>query len=482
MIAEQTDAKEVFRFFKEICNIPHGSGNTAQISDYLVAFAKERHLFYQQDAMGNVIIIKEASKGSESRQPLMIQGHMDMVTVQKPDCSIDMKKEGLRLKEKDGFLYAEGTSLGGDDGIAVAIGLALLNDEQLQHPRLELVVTVDEEVGMEGAHEIDLSVCTANRMLNLDHDEEDTFLCGCAGGAKVSLTLPLQMMQPMGNQECYTIKLGGLQGGHSGTEIDKGHGNANCLLGRVLFAINQQVTISLVAISGGVADNAIPRETSASFVVNDSNWKGSIEAICKKLEEELQQEWKVKEPRLQLSAAKITGQKSFATTEDTDKAICLLCSVPNGVQQMSAEIENMVETSLNLGIISLYEGNLTMEFAVRSSVESAKKELVNRLKAVARLSGAFCKITGEYPGWEYKEDSQLRRQLSEVYEKEYGQKPQIKTIHAGLECGVLIQKKPNLDCVAAGPEVLAIHTTEERLNIMSTVRFYHFVRTFIEEY
>jgi dipeptidase D len=468
---------KVFQYFEEICQIPHGSGNVEQISDYLVGFARERNLFVLQDALKNVIIIKEATPGYENEPPVILQGHMDMVAVKKPDCDIDMKKEGLRLAIDGDKVYAEGTSLGGDDGIAVAYALALLDSADLKHPRLEVVITVDEEVGMDGAREIDLSMLKGNRLVNLDSEEEGIFLTGCAGGARVYCQFPLEKQQARGR--LCEIFVGGLLGGHSGGEIDKERGNSNCLFGRVLWRLAQDIPVQLVSVEGGLADNAIPRETKAVLLLPE-DWKDqgeTLNEVMGHLAKEIKEELEVRDPGVCVTwkLGETVEQAEAASAENTRRAGDFLNSLPNGVQSMSADMPGLVETSLNLGILSMEDGVLTAEFSVRSSVESAKEALIHRLFAITELAGGVSVVTGEYPGWKYRADSPLRDKMIRVYREMYGQEPRVEAIHAGLECGLLGSKIADLDCVSIGPDMQDIHTTEETLSIASTRRVWEYL-------
>ena len=467
----------VFRFFEEICNIPHGSGNIDKISDYLVDFAKDRNLEYYQDEIKNVIIMKEATAGYENKEPIMLQGHMDMVAVKKPESLIDMTTEGLRLKVDGDIVYAEDTSLGGDDGIAVAYELALLDADNLSHPRLECVFTVDEEVGLNGAAAIDLSVCKAKRMLNLDSEEEGIFLTGCAGGMRVDCTLPLKREQIDG--ALCEVHIGGLIGGHSGAEIHKGRANSNTLMGRFLVHAGKKADMNIVSMEGGLADNAIPRETKMDVVVSD------VEALTAQVEafdKILKNEYATKDPGIFAKVCvKEVGTFDAVCKEDSEKAGKLIFLLPGGVQAMSGDVEGLVETSLNMGQLSMKKEQINLGFSVRSSVESAKYMLVEKLYALTESFGGSCKSTGDYPGWAYRVDSPLRDSMAKIYLRMFGKAPKIEAIHAGLECGFFLGKIPELDCVSIGPEMKDIHTTEETMSISSVKRTWEFILKVLEE-
>ncbi len=472
-ILEGTEPVPVFRFFEEICRIPHGSGNEAMLSDYLKEFAMQRGLHCIQDEWKNIIIVKEAAPGCEEEETMILQGHMDMVAVKEPDCDIDLTKDPLRLQVNGDLISAEGTSLGGDDGIAVACILALLDAKDIPHPRLEAVITTGEEVGMDGAVGIDLSMLKGRRMLNLDNEEEGVLLTGCAGGMRADCKLPVTWEKRSGSvlEVCVT----GLQGGHSGAEIIKEGGNANCLMGRVLDALAEKTDASLISLEGGLADNAIPRQTDARIIISGEDRMKGL-AIIEEMEAAFRQELAVKDPDVKI-VVKEEGEQTADSLrkESMGRAVSYLMAMPNGIQAMSADVEGLVETSLNLGVMRLSREHLQLTYAVRSSLESGKKAVRRKLQAVSGLAGAKMEIRGEYPGWAYRQDSPLRDKMIRVYERMYGEKPRVEAIHAGLECGLFSAKLPELDCVSYGPDMKGIHTTEEVLSISSVKRVWEYL-------
>ncbi len=473
---EQLEPKTVFSYFEKICSIPHGSGNVQGISNYLVEFAKERNLEYIQDEVYNVIIKKEASKGYENKEPVILQGHMDMVAVKKPDCDKNLLTDPLDVRTDGDFVYAEGTSLGGDDGIAVAYALALLDSKDIPHPPLEVIITVEEEVGMEGALAIDLSSLKGKRMLNIDSEKEGELTVSCAGGVRVNGLLPVQWEEIPGEFHGMEITLTGLMGGHSGVEIHKNRGNANILMGRVLKGLSEKVHIVLTALEGGTKDNAIPREAKAAVFFPQEESE-SCEKILKEIEKKQKEEHEETDKDLCLIFKKIKkqpGQKALTGTS-MEKIIKLLCTVPNGVQSMSGKLEGLVETSLNLGIMLLKEEEFSTAFSLRSSVVSQKDALRDKVTDILSSVGGTYSLSGDYPAWEYKEESPLRDTFVKVYEDMYGKKPTVLSIHAGLECGILAGKIKDLDSVSFGPDMEDIHTTEERLSISSTKRVWEFL-------
>ncbi len=478
-VLENLQPQKVFYYFEEICGIPHGSGNVEAISNYLKHFAEERNLEVIQDDVKNIIIIKEASEGYELESPVILQGHMDMVAVHKPELSIDMTKEPLKLQVDGDNVYAEGTSLGGDDGIAVAYALAILDDTTLKHPRLEVVITVDEETGMDGARAIDLSMLKGSRLLNLDSEEEGIFLTSCAGGARVDCIIEPEFNTM--NGVFYHLTIGGLAGGHSGAEIDKERGNSNKLAGRFLWHLFlEEVETGLIDIQGGLADNAIPRETMVDLLVENSS-VDEFERLVKVFETEVKSELATKDPNFKIIIEKgdeITKQVVLGNEFGVTAAF--LNSLPNGICAMSADMPGLVETSLNLGILRLEDEKIQASFSVRSSVESSKNALIEKLMSVVVLAGGEAQVRGDYPGWAYRVNSPLRDKMLVLYQEMYGEKPKVEAIHAGLECGLLAGKIKDLDCVSFGPNMKNIHTTEETLSISSTERVWKYLIALLE--
>ncbi|MCI6920430.1 MAG: aminoacyl-histidine dipeptidase [Lachnospiraceae bacterium] len=477
-ILENLEPQNVFYYFEEICKIPHGSGHTRQISDYLKAFAGEHGLYCRQDELNNIIMIKEASKGYEDHASVLLQGHMDMVAVKDADCTLDMTKDGLQLEILGDRLSAKGTSLGGDDGIAVAFGLALLAGEEYRHPKIELILTVDEEVGMEGAAGLTVDDLTAKRMINLDQEEEKMFIVGCAGGARIDIRKKTETEQV--NGMLCKLKISGLQGGHSGQEINKERGNAICLMGRLLAALQEKTPIYLKEVNGGTADNAIPNEVCAEIVVTE--WTEDIAAFMEEKFCGLKAEFAGKEDGLkcELQVGAEDALIEVCNRKDSEQWIHLLNVIPHGVIANSVKMKGLVETSLNPGILNVSAVEGMVSTSVRSSNAAAKEALINQLKSLAALCDATVGIRGDYPGWDYDPDSPLREKMVTIYEEMYGVKPQIEAIHAGLECGIFQSKIPGLDCVSIGPDMQDIHTTRETLSIPSVQRVWKFLLKVLE--
>ena len=461
------EPNKVFEFFEDICAIPHGSGNTKAISDYCVKFAKERNLTVYQDSLNNVIIKKPASEGYEKAEPVVLQGHLDMVCEKDSNVEFDFFTDSIQLKVDGDFISANGTTLGGDDGVAVAIALAILDDDSINHPPLEVVFTTDEETGMYGAAGLDTSLISAKRFINIDSEDEGVFTVGCAGGARVDIKLPINI--EYADMAAYEVTVSGLIGGHSGTEINKGRLNANKILGEFLSGLSDNVLIS--KISGGSKDNAIP--VSAHCVVAFS---GNIAEKAKNFEK---QNRIATDNNLTVSVSKCISN-IFCDLESSRKIIKLLCDLPYGVQSFSKDIDGLVETSLNLGIVKSDEKEFSASLSVRSSKSLEKAELINKLTAIGESYGANVSVRGDYPAWEYRSNSPLREKMVSVFKEIYGKEPRIEIIHAGLECGLFGEKIKNIDAVSIGPDLFDIHTPRERLSISSLVRTYKYICSVLE--
>lgn len=468
---EHLKPERVFYYFEKMCEIPHGSGNTKQISDFCVNFAKEQGLEYYQDADNNVIIVKEASAGYEAAEPVILQGHLDMVCEKTADCPKDMEKEGLDVYVDGDFVRAKDTTLGGDNGIAVAMAMAILKDKTLSHPRVEAVFTVDEEIGLLGAGSIDVSPLKGKTMINIDSEDEGIFTVSCAGGNSTICRLPINTKEYEG--VVYTLEITGCKGGHSGVEIDKGRCNPNVLMGRLLQDIQRGASLQIVSVDGGLKDNAIPVQSKAVIVCDQ-------EIVLKASVEQMQvvfaNEYAGTDPDIQITFTREENAKVKVMDEvSTQKVICLLSCMPNGVQKMSMDIAGLVQTSLNIGIVETHEDYFRMSFCVRSSVDSEREMLNRRIGTMITQLGGTMEIEGAYPGWEYKKDSRLRDLMVDVFKDQYGKEPTVEAIHAGLECGMFAGKIPGLDCVSIGPNLDQIHTVRENMSISSVQRVYEFV-------
>lgn len=464
------EPQAVFACFEKLCSIPHGSRNTKAISDYLVSFAAEHGIRCIQDKLNNILLFGEGTCGMENHPPVVLQGHMDMVCEKDPDCKLDMAVDGLDLAHDDTCVFARGTTLGGDDGIAVAFAMALLTDKSIPHPPLEIIITVDEEIGMLGAAAMDLSEVKGRTMINLDSEDEGIFTVSCAGGATATISLPAPRRAVYG--PCIRLSVDGLRGGHSGAEIHKNRANANKVMGEFLSRIQTLMPLCLTSFSGGSKDNAIPRACQATAVAMGLHLE-RINETAAALQAEIREKYDEPDVLVQAFDVDALGGNGLST-EDTAKVIALLNSVPNGVQAYSANMPGLVQTSLNLGIAKLGE-QFTATFSVRSSVNQEKQELLSKLRSLAEFHGGSYSQMGEYPAWEYRKDSPLREAMVAAYRKLFDKEPKVLAIHAGLECGLLGQKLPGLDCVSIGPQMHDIHTSREKLEIASTKRTWEFL-------
>ncbi len=460
--------REVFRYFEELSAIPRGSGDREKISDYCLAFAREHGLKAERDSAFNIIIYKDGTVGYETAEPVILQGHLDMVCQKEENCPIDFEKDGLDLYRDGDFIRAKGTTLGGDNGIAVAMMLAILASNTVSHPPLEAVFTTDEEVGMLGAMELDMTKLKGRKMINMDSEEEDVLTVSCAGGSEISVEIPLYREEKNGTAVRVSVK--GLKGGHSGVEIDKGRVNANGLLARILQHTKNMMPFSMLGIDGGDKSNAIPRSATATLVVEDAD--AFLQEVCS-YGAIVKQEIAAREPEFLLETEvlpEVSGKTILP--ELTDKLLYLLLCAPNGIMEMSVEIPNLVETSLNLGVLKTEAETTTLCFALRSNKQSALNALEEKLLAFASCVECKTNLYGQYPPWEFKRDSAMQSLYRKAYQKRFGKEPKVEAIHAGLECGVFSAALSGMDCISVGPNLYDVHTTDERMSISSVERIY----------
>lgn len=467
---------KVLSFFEELTKIPHGSGNEKEISDYLVNFAKERNLEVIQDDDLNVIIKKPAAKGYENGSPVIIQGHMDMVCEKNKDVKHDFDKDPLKLRIDGDYVYASGTTLGADNGIAIAYGLALLDSHDLKHPAIELLITTGEETGMYGAIALDPKHLKGKILLNIDAEEEGVFLVSCAGGVTNYVNLKTEWKKT--NGEALSLEIKGLKGGHSGMEIIKQRGNANKLMGRLLNDIGKNVDFYICHISGGAKNNAIPRESEAIITVKAEDIK-KVEEASSKLLKIFKNELKVQDPDINIVVEKAKADKQL-TRDITKKITSYLVIAPNGIQTMSEDIKGLVESSLNLGVIVFDENNISFISAIRSSVKTLKGEIMDRIDLLANLIEAEVINNSNYPEWQYDPDSKIRNLCVDTYKEVTGDEPKVDAIHAGLECGLLKEKMPDVDMISFGPNLYDVHTPFEHMSISSVMKVWKFLKKLLE--
>ncbi|MDD6484243.1 MAG: aminoacyl-histidine dipeptidase [Clostridiales bacterium] len=455
--------QKVFEFFEEISRIPRGSGNTDKISEYCVEFAKKRGLWVKRDEFNNVIIKKPASKGYEDAPAVVLQGHLDMVCIAEGD--FDFENKPIPLVTDGEWVWAEKTTLGGDDGVAIAMGLAILDSDRAEHPKLEVLFTSDEETGMDGAAGLDASVLEGNKIINIDSEDEGIITVGCAGGIRVFGTLKLKRESL--DEEGVRINISGLLGGHSGVEINAGRINALKAMAELL----SEIKVQIADIQGGARDNAIPALATAIVYAEDTE---AVFAAAKKLEAKLREEYAETDGNICIECL---GEKIgyVYSREDTDRIISILKEAPDGVQSMSKSIEGLVQTSSNLGVAKVENDSLNMVFLIRSSVNREKDELCEKIAGIIENNGGITELSGGYGAWEYRENSPLRDTAVRVFSDMYGYAPRLETIHAGLECGILAGKIEDMDCISIGPDLKDIHTPKERMNVKSVERVYNYV-------
>ena len=471
--------EKVFAFFEKICSIPHGSGNCAALSAFIADFAKQRRLDFAVDAEQNVLIRKPASPGYEKYETLILQGHLDMVCEKDPELEFDFAKDAIQPYIDGDDIKARGTSLGGDNGIAIAMMLAILDDDTLHHPQLEMLMTVDEETSMDGAFGFDCAQLRGHRLINLDSEYEGVLMCSCAGGVDVVCNLPVLREEKEGCR--LTLTVAHLRGGHSGVEIDKGRANANILMGRLLFRLQNELPLGIAEYCGGSRVNAIASHAEAEILIEKSRLTEYEEHI-KQMEAIFRKEYHASDPDISVNL-KLSESGCFSVLDEASAArmISLLLILPDGMQEMSAEMPGLVQTSCNLGAASLQESAFTFTSSIRSCMETKKMMLAEKIMRIVVLTGGSAALEGDYPGWSYQPDSRLKETLINAYQKVCGIKASAEAVHAGMECGIFAAGIPNLDCVSIGPTMGDVHTPQEHLSISSVQRTWKVLLTALED-
>ncbi len=478
-VLNQVKPEKVFYFFEKLCQIPHGTFDTKRISDYCVEFAKERGLEVQQDEVNNVIIKKPGTTGYENSEPVILQGHLDMVCEKIPDSDHDFKNDGLDLYVENGYVKARGTTLGGDDGIAVSMAMAVLDSDNIPHPPIEAVFTVDEETGMLGAEAVDLSGLKGRKLLNIDSEEEGVLTCGCAGGILFETKIPVEREMKEGTR--IRLKVHGLLGGHSGNEIHRQRGNAHKMLGRLLYRVQKETDFNLISITGGSKDNVIASESEAVILAQRQTADRILE-MAEEIKGIWLKEFMGEEPTLDVTVTvEGIGQGEAMKRSDTEKVIAYLMLCPNGLQEYNRKLTGLVETSLNLGVVETFRDTVRTVFHIRSSVESRKQQLREQLEQCGSMVGGRTKTINEYPAWQFDPESQLLKIMMEIYEKMFEKEPIVSAVHAGVECGLFLGKRPDLDCVSFGPNIRNVHSFNEKLDIASTERTWAFLKEILKE-
>lgn len=470
-VLSNLEPKKVWENFEAFCAVPHGTYDMDKISAFCYNWAVEKGLEAYQDEAKNVIIKKPGTAGYENSEPVIIQGHMDMVCEKVPGSSHDFKKDGLTLYVEDGYVRAKDTSLGGDNGIAIAMCMALLESDDIPHPPLEILFTVDEEEGMGGAIAVDMAPFKGMKLINMDSEDEGLFTVGCAGGINYATHIPVSRETVSGTK--LTIRLSGLKGGHSGHVIQQERGNANKMHGRLLNKIQKVTDLSIVAINGGSKMNVINPESIAEIVVADA-------AKAKEVIAEMEKTWVDEFLGIEPDFFVEVKEEADVTVEafdkeSTSKVISYIMLALHGVQEYSRVLANTVETSLNLGVLETTENELVAKYQIRSSVETMKWEIAERLNTLGKLVGGEEEVIAHYPAWKYAPVSPLRDVMCETFEELFNKKPEVYVMHAGLECGFFSEKKPGLDIVSCGPDMWGIHSFNEKLDIASTARTWDFL-------
>lgn len=480
-ILKDLEPKRVFYYFEEITRIPRGSGNEKKISDYLVAFGKKNNLEVIQDKALNVIIKKPGTIGYEKAPTVILQGHMDMVCEKNQDTSHDFEKDPIPIVVDGDFIKTKGTTLGADNGIAIAYILALLEQKDISHPPLEAVLTTDEEVGMKGAIALDGTLLKGRILINIDTEKEGEILASCAGGVRAMAKIPLKKEEMPNTNHLYHLFLRGLKGGHSGGEIHLGRGNANLLMGRILYYISQEVPYDLISIKGGSKDNAIPRESDAWISISTKD-EEKLKKSIEKWPQILEQEYGLIDPSVQIHIQKSSKENKYILSEDTkEKILTALLTIPNGVQTMSVQMPGLVQSSLNLGIVSMEEENIIFISALRSSVKTLKTHMENQITLLFSQLGGSVDFYSDYPAWEYQAHSPIREIFQKVYKEMYHKEPQVRAIHAGLECGIFAEKLEGVDLISFGPNMWDVHTPDEHVSISSVERMWHYLLAVLRE-
>jgi len=468
------EPKAVFRNFELITQIPRESGNEKQISDFLVQFAKNNSLDVIQDETLNVIINKKATPGYENGKRVILQGHMDMVAVKEDGLVFDFEKDPIPLVVEGDMIKTKGTTLGADNGVAVAMMMAVLESNNLEHPPITALFTVSEETGMDGVVNLNPENVSGDILINLDSEEEGIFLTSCAGGVNNIVTLPVKSENASKESSFYEITIGGLLGGHSGAEINKNRANAINLLGRLLQTLDEKLEIEISSVQGGSKMNAIALKAKAIISIKN-NEQNKLQEIIDETKEIFKNEFSSADPNVFI-ALKATNNNYKVLSKDTkENLISILRLIPFGVQTMSNDINGLVESSNNIGVLETKDNAIIFSNAIRSSVKSLKDEISKRIEIICKSTGASMELIADYPEWQYKKDSPLRDLMLTTYKEMYGKEAKVEAIHAGLECGFLKEKVGDIDMISMGPNMYDVHTTSEHLNIPSTERVFDFL-------
>lgn len=471
--------KEVFFYFSKLASIPHGSGNTEQIADYCLRFAENHNLKSYKDDAGNVMIFADGTKGYENSEPVILQGHLDMVCDKITGSDFNFETDALKLCTDGNYLWAEDTTLGGDDGIAIAYILAILASNDIPHPPIEALFTVDEEIGMIGARRLDTSLLKAKRLISLDSEVEGVLTISCAGGVRAHCDIPVQYADVTDGLIALKFSLSGLRGGHSGIDINKHRKNALKIMGRFLTYLEERYEIFIADVQGGGKANAIPKYAQAIICAKNSDEKDIMHSV-QTFFDILKAELKTAEPDVKLTVQQAEVPSRVINKDCTRKLIFALMQIPNGILTMSPDIPDMVQTSLNLGIVSIESDVFTMSFLIRSNAATGKQTTIQKLNSFINYLGGKVVFTSDYPAWEYKIVSELRDTMIRTYKEVFADMPVVASIHAGLECGILAGKIGDIDMISMGPNLENVHTPDERMDIASVQRCWNYLLKVLE--
>ncbi len=480
MTIQDLKPAEIWKYFDEITKIPRPSKKEEKIIQYLLDFAKEHNLEAEKDEVGNVIIRKPGTKGKENHKTVILQSHSDMVCEKNADTEHNFDTDPIQTYIDDDWVKAKGTTLGGDDGIGIAAALAVLASDKINHPPIEALFTSDEETGMTGAFGLKEGFMKGEILINLDSEDEGELFIGCAGGTDTVAEFSYKKKDVPENSVAYKISVTGLNGGHSGDEIDKGLGNSNKILNRIILNAYNKFGVRLAEFNGGNLRNAIPREAFAVITVKKQN-AGALEDLVITMSNDIKNEFAITEKNLSINIEK-TGLPEFVIPKGTQKKLMhSIYGCWHGVYQMSAEMPGLVETSTNLASVKFIDGKIKIETSQRSSVESAKYDMAQTVASVFKLAGAKVTHGDGYPGWKPNTNSEILKITETSYEKLFGEKPVVRAIHAGLECGLFLEKYPYLDMISFGPTIKGAHSPDERMNIPTVQKFWDLLIDVLEK-
>ncbi len=476
---EALEPRLIWKNFYALNQIPRCSKHEEKVSEFVMDFAKKLGLPVKKDEAGNVLISKPATPGMEKRPAVVIQGHLDMVCEKNNDVEHDFSKDPIKMRVEDGWVTAEGTTLGADNGIAIAIGMALMEATDIPHPPLEFLFTIDEETGLTGANALKSDFVQGRILLNIDSEEEGALYIGCAGGLNTAISHTIDWQEAPAHSETFALKIGGLRGGHSGLNINDGLGNAIILMGRLLYALSDKVNVHLAAINAGSKHNAIPRECE-SIIVIPENQKEAARKVIKEYENYFREELKFTDKGIFISLETSDQAKKVFDAKLTAHTIRLIYAIPNGVMAMSHAIEGLVETSTTLAIIKTNDDSIDLLTSQRSSVASSVDDTANKIKAISELAGFSVKFEDGYPSWEPNPDSKLLATCKKIYANKYGKEPEVKAIHAGLECGIIGEHYEGMDMISFGPDIFGAHSPDEKMRISSVQHIWDYVQEILK--